>query len=178
MSNYFCINKSGVSIPVYSDTQKTSIIGSILNREAYGYDHNWGGDDYFYRIKFRKSNGALSYGFIIDPPGNSVTECTQYPYNKESIDGTQYHTFIMRNSRTVYTAYGSSWGTVAANRRVACLSALAGDDNPDWKGINYVENTKGVWVPVITDENHKYGYVDTGLSIASGYSAIPFYGSW
>lgn len=77
MSNYFCVNKSGSSVPVYSDTKKSSTIGSILNREAYGYDFNWGGDDYFCHILFRKSDGTLSYGFIIDPPDKSMDDCTK-----------------------------------------------------------------------------------------------------
>lgn len=47
MSNYFCINKSGLKIPVYSDTKKTKQIGTLYDREAFGYDCNWGGDDYF-----------------------------------------------------------------------------------------------------------------------------------
>lgn len=30
MLNYFCINKSGIKIPVYSDTPKTSQIGLLM----------------------------------------------------------------------------------------------------------------------------------------------------
>ena len=44
MSNYLCINKSGLKIPVYSDTKKTKQIGTIYEREAFGFDCNWGGD--------------------------------------------------------------------------------------------------------------------------------------
>ena len=32
MSDYFCINKSDKKIPVYSDAEKTSQIGTIYNR--------------------------------------------------------------------------------------------------------------------------------------------------
>lgn len=76
MSNYFCINKSGKKIPVYSDADKKSQIGTIYNREAFGYDNNWGGDGYFCNIVFRKANGSISGGFIIDPPNNAMLECT------------------------------------------------------------------------------------------------------
>lgn len=177
MSNYFCVNKSGITVPVYSDTQQTSKIGSIYNREAFGYDMNWGGDGYFYRILFRTSDGSLSYGILVDPPGSSVTDCTDYPFGTEEIDGTEYYTFTMRKSRTVYTAGGTRWGAVAANCRVACLSAVAGDSYPNRKGINYVESSKGGWVKV-TGDGVDYGFVDTGLDVSSSYSSIPFYGSW
>ena len=73
MSNYFCINKSGLKIPVYSDTKKTKQIGTLYDREAFGYDCNWGGDDYFCRIEFRNSAGKLSGGYIIDPPAKAIT---------------------------------------------------------------------------------------------------------
>ena len=177
MSNYFCINKSGQNVPVYSDTNKSTQVGTIYNREAFGYDRNWGGDDYFCHIIFRKSNGSLSYGFIIDPPNNSIMDCTDYPYGTVNIDGKQYKTFLMRSSRNVCTVGGTKWGAVGANCRVACISAMAGDSHPEWKGINYVESTKGGWVKVTGDEA-SYGFVDPGLSVASGYSSIPMYGSW
>lgn len=176
--NYFCINKSGQTIPVYSDTQKTSQIGSIYNREAFGYDNNWGGDGYFCHIIFRQANGSLAYGFIIDPPSNAMADCTEYPYGTEKIGNTEYKTFIMRRSMSVYDADGNPWGSVAANCRVACLTAMAGDSHPEWKGINYVESSKGGWVQVTSSNNRAYGFVDTGLSIASGYNSIPMYGSW
>ena len=177
MSNYFCINKSGIKIPVYSDTQKTSQIGTINDREAYGYNALWGGDHYFCNIAFRNSSGKLSGGFIIDPPDNAMVHCTDYPYGTATINGKEYYTFLMRNSRSIYKTDGSLWGTVAANRRVACLTAMSGDSNPHWKGINYVENTSGEWIQV-TGNGSTYGFVDTGLDIGSGYNSIPMYGSW
>lgn len=178
MSNYFCINKSGKKIPVYSDADKKSQIGTIYNREAFGYDNNWGGDGYFCNIVFRKANGSISGGYIIDPPNNAMLECTDYPYGKARINGTEYKTFLMRKTSTVYKVNGSKWGTVAANRRVACKTVLSGDSHPEWKAINYVENTNGLWIPVNSSDKLKYGFVDTGLSVASGYSSIPMYGSW
>ena len=56
-------------------------------------------------------------------------------------------------------------------------SGLSGDSHPDWKGINYVESTSGAWVRV-TGAGSNYGFVDTGLGVASGYSSIPMYGRW
>lgn len=177
MSNYFCINKSGLKIPVYTDTKKTKQIGTLYDREAFGYDCNWGGDDYFCRIEFRNSAGKLSGGYIIDPPAKAITLCSDYPYGTVKIGKETFLTFLMRKSCSVYKARGGSWGNVAANCRVACRTALSGDSNPTWKGINYVENTKGVWIPV-TGDDVSYGFVDTSLASASGHSSVAMYGSW
>lgn len=86
-------------------------------------------------------------------------------------------TFLMRKGEPVYTAGGTRWGSVAANCRVACRTEMAGDNNPHWKGINYVESTEGKWVPV-TGDGVEYGFVDTGLAYASSYGKIGMYGSW
>lgn len=177
MANTFCINKSGRNIPVYSDTNKTKQIGSIYNREAFGYNRNWGGDNYYCNIVFLNSAGSLSYGFIIDPPDNSTVNCTEYPYGTVTINNTKYKTFKMRKLRNVYTAAGTKWGAVAANCRVACNNNISGNSHPDWKCIDYVESSKGGWVKV-TGDGANYGFVDTGLSVASGYNSIPMYGSW
>lgn len=64
-----------------------------------------------------------------------------------------------------------------ANCRVACRSSMTGDRHPEWKGIHYVESTKGNWVQV-TGDGSSYGFVDIGLEVASGYGSIPMYGSW
>ena len=177
MSNIFCVNKSGVSVPVYSNQNESQRIGTIGNREAFGYDRNWGGDGVRCNIIFLNSSGSLSYGFLLNPPDRTLTPCIDYPYGTARINGTEYKTFIMRRSRNVYKADGSLWGTVTANRKVACLSGMSGDSHPDWKGINYVENTSGAWVRV-TGAGSNYGFVDTGLGVASGYSSIPMYGRW
>ena len=179
MSNYLCINKSGLKIPVYSDTKKTKQIGTIYEREAFGFDCNWGGDYYYCNIVFRNSAGKLSGGFIIDPPANALAECSDYPYGTVKIVNETFITFLMRKSRPVYTAGATPtrWGAVGANCRVACRSSMTGDRHPEWKGINYVESTKGNWVQV-TGDGSSYGFVDIGLEIASGYGSIPMYGSW
>ena len=177
MNNWFCINKSGKSVPVYSDPDKTKKIGTIYNREAFGYFKNWGGDDVVCYIVFLNSSGTLTNGFLVNPPDNSRVPCTNYPYGTKTIYGTKYYTFKLRKSRTVYTVKGNKWGTVAAGRRVACLTALAGDTKAHWKGINYVENSSGGWDQV-TGDGSSYGFVDTGLGVSSGYDSIPFYGSW
>lgn len=83
----------------------------------------------------------------------------------------------MRKSKNIYTATGRLWGTVAANMLVATRSAGVGDNHTTWKLINYVQSTAGKWIEVSGD-GYSYGFVDTGLSTASGYSTIPFYGSW
>ncbi len=177
MANEFLINMSGESIPVYDDPDKTRQIGSIYHREAYGYNKNWGGDRVINHICFLGPDGYLHGGFIIDTPVGGMTDCIDYPYGTETINGERFYTFIMRKSRTIYTRTGDVWGTVAEGRRVACRTAMSGDTNPHWKGINYVEGADGEWIAV-TGDNVQYGFVDTGLDYASGYASIPFYGSW
>lgn len=54
--NYFCINKSGKILDVYDNYKNGSVIGHIYNREAFGWNYNWGGDQYYLNIAF--------YGFI------------------------------------------------------------------------------------------------------------------
>lgn len=108
-----------------------------------------------------------------------MTDCTDYPYESNvEIDGQRYYTFIMRRTMNVYDRNGNYWGRVAGNCRVACRTALAGDSHPNWKAINKVERTDGVWINIDDDDLDKYGFVDIGLGYASGYGAIPFYGSW
>ena len=92
-------------------------------------------------------------------------------------DGKQYNTFLMRKTKNVYKADGSFWGTVASGKRVASNNSNVGSTHIDWKEINYVERTDGTWVKV-NGAGVECGYVDTGISTASGYSTIPFYGSW
>lgn len=177
MANSFLINKSGKTISVYADPDGKTVAGTISNREAFGYNRNWGGDHVFNNIIYLNSAGKLSYGYIIDPPSGVMTPCTDYPYGTATIEGATYKTFIMRKSRTIYTVQGNVWGTVGTNRLVACKTALAGDSHPNWKGINFVQNSAGKWISV-TGDGATYGFVDTGLDVASGYSKIPFYGSW
>lgn len=186
MSNWFCINKSGKSVPIYSDEEKTKKIGTLYNREAFGYFKNWGGDNVICLIKFRNSSGSLVEGFLVDPPTGTTTPCSNYPYGTDTIEGKKYITFKVRQTRNVYTIGADrddnniakyKWGSVASGRRVACLTALSGDLKPEFKGINYVENSAGKWIKV-EGGGGTYGLLDAGLSVASGYSSIPFYGSW
>lgn len=177
MSNSFCVNKSGKSVPVYSDTKKTKQIGTIYNREAFGYNRNWGGDGTFCNIVFQNSSGNVVSGFMVNPPAKTLTGCDSYPYGTAIINKNKYITFIMRDQRNVYTVSARKWGTVPKNCRVACKTAESGDTHPDWKGINYIEDASGKWVKV-TGDGGDYGFVDTGLSKSSLYSAIPFYGKW
>lgn len=177
MSNIFCVNKSGGSVPIYSDTSGTTQIGSLYNREACGYNQNWGGDDYYCNVVFRNSSGNVVGGFIINPPNYALMGCHYYPYGTQIINGTSYYTFYMRSARNIYDVGGNYWGTVAAGRRVACLSSLSGDSHPEWKAINYVEKSSGGWQQV-SGSGSQYGFVDAGLSVASGWNLIPMYGNW
>ena len=177
MSNSFLINKSGKSVSIFEDPDGKVVSGTLNNREAFGYNRDWGGDDVINSIVYLNSSGKLNYGYLIDPPSGVMTACTDYPYGNVTINGVSYKTFLMRKKRNIYTATGNLWGYVAENCRVACRSALSGSSNPHWKAINYVESSSGEWVKV-TGDDVTYGFVDTGLEIASGYKSIPFYGSW
>ncbi len=175
MSKEFCVNKSGLNIPVYNDSpDPITQIGKLYNRESFVFVGSEGGH---YYIRFLNSSGVLTEGLLIDPVNNVLSSCTDYPYGTMTIGITNYYTFIMRREANVYTAAGDYWGKVAANRRVACRSALAGDNHYDWKAINYVESSSGEWVPV-TGAGVEYGFVDTGLASGSSYSDINMYGSW
>ena len=90
MSNAFCVNKTGITIPVYSDRNGSTQIGTISNREAFGYNANWGGDGAINLIRFKSAAGPVRDGFIINPPNGAMTECTDYPYGTVVINGETF----------------------------------------------------------------------------------------
>ncbi len=174
----FCINKSGTNVPIYNTwgVSNPIQIGTLYNREAYGLVGSSEGSDHC--IQFLSSSGGIATGFLLSPPSNTVVGCASYPYGYHTIGSTTYITFIFRQKSTVYTASGKSvWGSVAAGRRVACLTSMSGDNKAYWKGINYVESSSGSWVAVTGDDKN-YGFVDTGLANGSSASTIRMYGSW
>lgn len=195
MANEFCINKSGYSVPVWDRPglpkfEGSLRIGTLYNREAFGFDADWGGDDVFNRIVFRNSSGQVTYGWLVnqDENGNQIlsgtawpnvfTGCITYPYGNVTINGTVYKTFKFRRSETIYTATLNSWGSVASGMRVACLTSLAGSIYPNLKGINYVERSSdGAWIQVNGD-GYSYGFVNTGLEDGSTPTTISMYGTW
>lgn len=174
---WFMINKSGQSYPVY-DIEKGRV-GTIYNREAY----NWlGAEGCHVYIAFLSPSGSIINVTIDEDqhpfPDGFFTFCTDYPYGEETIDGTLYKTFKMRQRKNIYTGAGNYWGAVAANMLVATNAVETGLDHWDWKLINYVKrSTDGKWIKVNGD-GYEHGFVDTGLSSASTYNTIPFYGSW
>lgn len=177
MPNYFCVNKSGVTIPVFAYDYQTRI-GSIFDRESFGFDAEDGGDWVDDKIIFRNSSGNLEWGYI--QGGNyPFSNCTDYPYQTGiSIKGGTYYTFFMRNMETVYRADGTYWGKVAAGCRVATDNPYSGDSNPQWKSIKYVESSSGGWVAV-NDYAGDHGYVNTGMDThGSSWNTISMYGSW
>lgn len=174
--NWFLINKGG-TYPIYDVKQNYKKVGTLYDREAFILH---GGDEYE-GISFLGSDGTIKTA-TIDPyrypmPGSTYHYCTDYPYSTENINGTTYKVFKMRRTMNVYKGSGAKWGTVAAGMYVATNSPDVGENHPTWKLINYVKSTNGNWVKVEGD-GYGHGFVDTGLSIASGYASIPFYGSW
>ena len=80
----------------------------------------------------------------------------------------------MRQTKNAYTANASFWTTIPAGSLVATNEATVGDTHSDWKLINYVRQSNGNWI----DVPGGYVFVDTGISVGSGYNGIAFYGSW
>lgn len=179
--NMFMINKSGQTYVVH-DRDTNEIKGRIYDREAFALGQ---GGDRYQELIFLDSSGNLKSVWIddfINPPLDGFYGvCTVYPYSKEVITdesgSREYYIFKMRKTMNVYTAAGNYWGKVAAGMFVATQSEAVGENHKDWKLINYVKSTSGQWVKV-TGDGYNHGFVDTGLSQASGYGSIPFYGSW
>ena len=186
MSNRFCVNKSGSSVPVWSGPGWPSNgqiykVGQLTNREAFGVDDEAGGDGVFFHIKFLNSAGVVSDGWLVhlDEHDNNILDtegwaklfspCTNYPYGTAYINGEIFKTFKFRRTEEVYTPSGEHWGGVASGCRVACRSELAGSSNPTLKAINYVERSyDGQWIRVTGNGGEEYGFVDTGLNFGSG----------
>lgn len=176
--NFFCINKSGQAYEVHDMDQNDKVVGKINNREAFVVAQD---ESDLISIKFLHSNGEFKETFIhlgrYPMPDGMITLCELYPYCEEYIDGSLYQIYKMRKTKNVYTAAANYWGQVAAGMYVASNNSKVGETHGNWKMINYVKSTRGDWVRV-TGDGVQYGFVDTGLATASGYSVIPFYGSW
>lgn len=173
MSCLFKINKSGSSIPVYSDMTFKTKVGTLGNREAYvlkGLE----GDPY---ICFRGPDLKLRDGFIKSGITNSLASLTNYPYGTVTIDGVKYKTYLMRRTMNVYTAKANYWGQVAGGMLVATNSNWCGNTHPSWKSVDYVKSTAGRWVKVDGD-GYDHGFVDFDLGNGSMPSNIALYGSW
>ena len=125
MAHYMAINKSGKNLPIFSgwpSVDKGNQIGTIYNREVFIYGDTEDGVE----VYFRNSSGRIVQGFYYatDANGNdlfssnaeamkALSSCIDYPFSTVTIGGTEYYTFKFRRNEEVYTASGSSWGTVA-----------------------------------------------------------------
>ena len=187
--NAFCINKSGSQYNIYDydgSNNSYTYVGKLNNRESYIVN---GGEGQFVGITFLNSSGQLKTALINNnthplPGYNSSygwpvnSTCLNYPYGTVTLDGVTYKTFKMRSSKPVYLKNGQTvWGHVASGCLVATNSYKIGETYPYLKLIHYVQSSSGNCVRV-DNNGAKYGFVDTGLRSASGYSSIPFYGSW
>lgn len=166
----FCINK-GAKFTL-KDRYTGAVVGSLNPRESFVYMY----DDGEGSIGFLASDGTFKT-VAANMNGLTMYTCIDFPYSIEVIDGTEYYIFKMRKSASVYRGDGSKWGTVAANMFVATTNATMGESHKTWKMINYVKSTSGAWVKV-QGNGYSHGFVDTGLTSASGYSVVHFYGSW
>ena len=174
------INKTGNVVPLYQYGNQNKL-GQLNNREAFIVA---GGEGDYCEINFLNSSGKMQMANcttngqwlpVLDYDNNvAKATCMDYPYGTVNIDGNTYKTFIMRKTKNIYTPSGAFWKTVSAGHLVATDTPAVGDSHPDWKLIKYYQDASGKWVRV----NGNYGFVDTGIENASGYSSIAFYGSW
>lgn len=180
LNQWFCINSSGRTYPIYDSHKNNAKVGDLYPREAFVI---YGSEGCFTSICFLGPNGGLQTATINtdEHPLPSYWFNTDKYYSTANITDDDktvtYKTFRMRSSKAIYKWDGTRWGTVAAGCLVATNNKNVGTEHPDWKEITYVQNTSGQWVRV-DNNGRKYGFVDTGLSSASGYNSIAFYGSW
>ena len=146
-----------------------------MNREAFV---RRSGDSGLISIDFLGPTGSYINASINTnkyPCGHKFeSRCTSYPYGTAVNKGVTYKTFYMRQTKNAYTANASFWTTIPAGSLVATNEATVGDTHSDWKLINYVRQSNGNWI----DVPGGYVFVDTGISVGSGYNSIAFYGSW
>ena len=81
----------------------------------------------------------------------------------------------MRQSKNVYLPDASYWKTIPAGTLVATNEDTMGATHSDWKYIDYIRNSSGKWEGT---PGNNGAFVDTGISVGSGYNSIAFYGSW
>ncbi len=171
-SPYFGVNVGNTTYRIMDMDNTSKQIGNLYPREVCGRHQEHDG----YAL-FLSSSGGLKDG-LLDPNQNyKVENIKNHPYSREVIDGQEYLIYKMRRTMNVYRADASYWGKVAAGMFVATKSCVAGENHRDWMEINYVKSTAGKWVKV-EGAGVQHGFVDTGLSIASGYNSIPLYGNW
>ncbi len=167
-----CVNKSGKVVPVYNASRAK--IGELTQNEFFS---KIGSEGSQVAIYFLGPNGKALEGLLISPPKSTVTSIEQYPYGTAKIDGTTYKTYYMRETKNLYDINGSVIGSVAAGKRVACLTGLGGNSKPYLKAINYAAKRAGGWENM-SNNGYSYGFVDTGLRTSSSKSGIALYGSW
>lgn len=180
INRWFCINSSGRTYGIYDVDRNGAKVGDLYPREAFIV---YGSEGCLTSICFLGPNGGLQYAIV----NTDTHPLPSFWFNTDKAYGTAnitngnrpgiYKTFMMRSSKVIYRSDGTRWGTVAAGRLVATNNKNVGSDHPYWKEITYVQNTAGQWVQV-DESGSEYGFVDTGLSSASGHNSIAFYGSW
>ena len=171
-----CINKSGSVYPVYDMFKNYAHVGDIMNREAFV---RRSGDSGLISIDFLGPTGSYINASINTnkyPCGPKFeSRCTSYPYGTANIGGRTYKTFYMRQSKNVYLPDASYWKTIPAGTLVATNEDTMGATHSDWKYIDDIRNSSGKWEGT---PGNNGAFVDTGISVGSGYNSIAFYGSW
>lgn len=170
--NSCCVNMSGRNCPVYNSANVK--IGDIEPREFF----TWvGSEGSLYAVYCMTPSGAMTTGYLHGPAESVLTEIHTRPYGHATINGVNYVTFYMRNTKNLYNINGTVVGSVAAGKRVACKTSMSGTSMPYLKAINYAEKRTGGWDSMV-DSAGKYGFVDTGMRSGTSASGISLYGNW
>ena len=117
MGSKLCVNKSGVSLPVYN--REDERIGTIYNDEVYvlhgeaAVKGKAGAG-----IHFLSSSGEVRLGFIATQDTKYMDRLREYPYGTATVFGAKREVFKMRRIENIYTAAGNFWGQVAAGSKV------------------------------------------------------------
>ena len=172
VSRRFCVNMSGKTCPVYNANNQK--IGDIMPREFF---LNWGNEGSLTSIYFKGPSGSMLNGYLRDAPNGATTTITSRNSGTETVNGQKYSAFVTRKTLDLYNYKGTRVGSVAANKKVLCLTGTCSEPYPYRMAINYAEKRAGGW-DTMADSTGSYGYVDTGMRTSTSYSGIGIYGSW
>lgn len=171
------VNLSGKTLSVYDATKTTTLVGTVLNNCTYVIRSSASG---YYTVNFKASNSTsenLSTGVIkvSDVTNAGKTPITDVSYTTETIDGTSYYIFKVRQNSSLYNAKAEYVGTVKKDMFVATKDTLCGNSYPYLKHIYYVMTSS-------TNDWEKLegtgGFVDSGIRTGNSDQTMGIYGLW
>ena len=164
-----CVNKSGVSVNVYSEMNgRGRIVGQIYNNEVFVlYGQEGSG------ISIGFANPSLSFigGFLdgsINLPSNLFTPITDYPLRRLN----NQFVFGLRRAATLRNPSGSIVTTLPSGTEVVCNSATVGQTYSNFKHITGVVNGNSI------NTNYAGHFVDMGFNHGSSGRTMTLYGTY